>query len=889
MALSWQDIETDKLSPMMQQYVAEKQRRPDCLLFFRLGDFYEMFFDDAVTASRELELTLTSRDCGLAERAPMAGVPHHSAEQYISRLTEKGYKIAICEQMEDPALAKGIVRREVVRIVTPGTVTDLSKVDERENNYLMAVCQQGPAYGIASADLTTGDFTGTQLLTGMTEAHVYDEIHRIKPAELLCNPTFFVSELADTLRSEHFYLTKLPEERFNKAAYADILPQAEFNQELLQAAAAALLYYIEDTQKQLPDHMKHLEVYEISQYMILGHSARRNLELVETLRDRKKKGSLLWVIDHCKTAMGSRLLRRWLEQPLIYPAEIEYRLDAVEALKEGFILRQELREGLSGMNDLQRLVGKLVLGNLNARDLASVMRSLAKIPALMDRLQAAPSPILQKLGQSLDPLEELTATLEKGLAEELPITLHEGGLIREGFDSVVDEYREAHEKGSEWILNLEAKEREATGIKNLKVGYNRVFGYYLEVTKSNLSLVPERYSPRQTLSNSQRYTVPELKAMEDKILNAERNLLDREYEVFCQLRDMTKAAAEIITHDAAVLAELDCFLSLAEVAERNHYVRPQITMERVIEIKAGRHAVVEKMLDSGAFVANDTSMDSGERRMILLTGPNMSGKSTYMRQIAQMVILAQMGAFVPADEAVIGICDQIFTRIGASDDLAGGQSTFMVEMSEVAHILQNATPDSLLILDEIGRGTSTYDGLSIAWAVIEHIADANILGARTLFATHYHELTDLEGLVPGIVNLHVAVQKREGERDIRFLHHIEAGAADESYGVEVARLAGVSDEVVERANDILYKLEQEGRGQAKRRVKPAVKVMEGQMDLFSSSLLLRQHDHIMERLSELDAQNMTPLEALREIYELSREAKQLTARKGGGNAYDQNT
>lgn len=880
MALSFADVERDKLSPMMQQYVAEKEKRPDCLLFFRLGDFYEMFFDDAITASRELELTLTSRDCGLQERAPMAGVPHHAAEQYISRLTDKGYKVAVCEQMEDPALAKGIVKREVIRIVTPGTVTDLGKVDERKNNFLMSVFQAGPSYGLAAADLTTGDFQGTQLLTGATAAHLYDEIHRIKPAELLCNPLFFTSELANQLRQEQFYLTRLPQEDFTPERYRDILPEPQFNEDLLQSAAGALLYYIEDTQKQLPDHMKHLEIYEISQFMLIGHSARRNLELTETLRDRKKRGSLLWVIDQCKTAMGSRLLRRWLEQPLLHPVDIERRLDAVEALYKAFILRQELRDLLTGMNDLQRLVGKLTLGTLNARDLAAMQRSLAKLPALLERLRASDSPILLRLADEADPLEELADTLAKGLADDLPITLHEGGLIREGFDKAVDEYREAHEKGSDWILALEAKEKEATGIKNLKVGYNRVFGYYLEVTKSNLSLVPDRYSPRQTLTNSQRYTVPELKEMEDKILSAERNLLEREYEVFCNLRDLTKAEAETISRDAAILAELDCYLSLAEVAERNRYVRPVLSLERKLEIKAGRHAVVEKMLESGAFVANDASLDGSGQRLILLTGPNMSGKSTYMRQIAQMVILAQMGSFVPADEAVIGVCDQIFTRIGASDDLAGGQSTFMVEMSEVAHILKNATPDSLLILDEIGRGTSTYDGLSIAWAVIEHIANQNILGARTLFATHYHELTDLEGLIPGIRNYHVAVQRRDGEREIRFLHHIEPGAADESYGVEVARLAGVSPSVVERADEILYKLEQEGRGQAKRRVKPSMKVMEGQMDLFSSSLALRQHDHIMDALCEMDVQNMTPLEALQKLYDLSREAKQLNARKG---------
>lgn len=880
MALRFEDIDRNDLSPMMQQYVAEKEKRPDCLLFFRLGDFYEMFFDDAVTVSRELELTLTSRDCGLEERAPMAGVPYHAAEQYISRLTEKGYKVAVCEQMEDPAQAKGIVKREVIRIVTPGTVTDLSKVDERKNNYLAAVYQIGIFYGLAAADLTTGDFQATQLLTGLTEVHLYDELCRIKPAEILCNPEFFASEMADRLRKENFYLTSLSHEHFSAKAYQDILPKPELNKDLLLAAASALLYYIEDTQKQLPSHMKNLEIYAISQFMHIGHSAARNLELTETIRDRRKKGSLLWVLDHCKTAMGSRLLRRWLEQPLLHPAEINHRLDQVEALYSAFILRQELREILNGMNDLQRLVSKLTLGNLNARDLAAMLRSLEKLPALKERLASAESPEIRAMAQRIDLLSDLSDTLKRGLADDLPIGLHDGGLIREGFDAEVDAYREAHEKGSSWILDLEAREREATGIKNLKVGYNRVFGYYLEVTKSNLAMVPEHYSPRQTLTNSQRYTIPELKEMEDKILHAERNLLEREYEVFCNLRDLTKAEGETISADAALLAELDCYLSLAEVAERNRYVRPEICLERVLDIKAGRHAVVEKMLDSGSFVANDAYLDNKEQRLILLTGPNMSGKSTYMRQIAQTVILAQMGSFVPADYAKIGICDQIFTRIGASDDLAGGQSTFMVEMTEVSHILQNATPASLLILDEIGRGTSTYDGLSIAWAVIEHIADHAILGARTLFATHYHELTDLEGLIPGIKNLHVAVRKREGEKDICFLHHIEEGAADESYGVEVARLAGVPDEVVKRADDILYKLEQEGRGQAKRRVKPSPKVMEGQMDLFSSSMVLRQHDHIMETLAELDLNKMSMLEVYRELDNLSKEARQLLARKG---------
>lgn len=873
------DVDKDSLSPMMQQYVTEKEKRPDCLLFFRMGDFYEMFFDDAVTASKALELTLTSRDCGLDERAPMAGVPHHAADNYIARLLEQGYKVAVCEQMEDPAQAKGLVRREVIRVITPGTVTDLQNVDEKKNNFLVSVFKLGSCYGLAAADLTTGDFQATQLVTGLTDVHLYDEIHRLHPAELLGNPAFLDSPVAEALKLEQFFLTRLPEEGFDHHKYDAYFPASPLNQDLLRQAASGILYYVEDTQKQVPVHLQKISLYEIQQFMNIGYNARRNLEITETLRDRKKRGSLLWVIDHCKTSMGSRMLRRWLEQPLLLAPEIERRLDAVEELKNAFILRQELREMLDGMNDLQRLAGKLTMGQVNARDLAAMTRSLAKIPALKERVQTCKTAALHKTGVQLDPLTDLVDTLRRALADELPITIRDGGMIRDGFDALVDEYRETNDKGSKWILELEQREREATGIRNLKIGYNRVFGYFVEVTKSNISLVPEHYNRRQTLTNAERYILPELKEMEDKILGAQQKLINREYDVFVLLREAALDQAEIIAENAGLLAELDCWLSLAEVAERNRFVRPELTLERVLDIKAGRHPVVEKLLDSGAFVANDALLDAGEQRFILLTGPNMSGKSTYMRQIAQIVILTQMGSFVPADSAKIGICDQIFTRIGASDDLGSGQSTFMVEMSEVSYILKNATPDSLLILDEIGRGTSTYDGLSIAWAVMEHIANRKILGARTLFATHYHELTDLEGLVQGIRNFHVAVQKREGEKEIRFLHHIEPGPADESYGVEVARLAGVDVQVVDRANEILYKLEQENQGQAKRRLKPSPKVMDGQMDLFSSSLALRQNDHIMDELATLDVQNMTPLDALRKLYDMSLEAKKLQQHK----------
>ena len=875
MALSYKDINNylDKLSPMMKQYMDAKNERPDSILFFRLGDFYEMFFDDAILVSKELELTLTSRECGLEEKAPMAGVPHHAAEAYIERLVDRGYKVAICEQVEDAAEAKGIVKREIVRIVTPGTVTDIASIDETKNNYLMAIYQLGTAFGIANIDITSGEFEGTDIIQGDTTVKVYNEIKRLDPAEIITNRKFLDSDLAPQLEHENYYVTLVTDEHFITGAYEDYIPEEAHTREVLARAASGLLYYIEDTQKEIPEHIAPMQKYELQEYMVLGASARSNLELTQTFRDRKKRGSLLWVLDQCETAMGSRMLRKWLEQPLLDATRIAQRLDAVEEFNDSFILRQELKEVLSGMSDISRLSGKLSMRQLNARELQALAKTLGKIPAIMHLAEQSDSAALKDISKRLDPLSDLVATLDAALLDELPITIQDGGLIKTGFDDVVDENRELSEHGSDWILNFEQEEKAKHGIKNLKVGFNRIFGYYLEVTRSNYDLVPEHYVRKQTLANSERFIVPELKEMEDKILGAKQRLETREYEVFIQLRSATAEYVEVIQRNADLLASLDALVSLAEVAEKNNYVRPEISLEPVIEIKDGRHPVVEKTLKQEEFVANATTMGP-DAEIILLTGPNMSGKSTYMRQVAQIVIMAQMGSFVPASSAKLGIVDQIFTRIGASDDLSSGQSTFMVEMTEVAYILNNASKNSLLILDEIGRGTSTYDGLAIAWAVIERAANQNILGARTLFATHYHELTELEKSIDNIKNYHVAVEKEDKESDIKFLHKIERGPTDQSYGIEVAKLAGVPSSVFNRAYEILYSLELDGKmTTSKSRTKKTV--MEGQIDLFSSSLALQQNNEIMDKLENLDVQNMTPMDALQALYNLSEEAKKL--------------
>ncbi|NJP39968.1 DNA mismatch repair protein MutS [Oscillospiraceae bacterium HV4-5-C5C] len=857
----------DQLSPMMMQYVAQKQKRPDCLLFFRLGDFYELFFDDAVLASKELEITLTSRDCGQAERAPMCGVPYHAAESYISKLISKNYKIAICEQMEDPALAKGLVKRDVIRVITPGTVTDTRSLNEGENNFIVSVFQKSAYYGLAACDITTGTFEADYYAAGAAAEKLADAVALYHPAELICNQTFAASPLASQLQLRASYAVSVrPDEDFSPAGYQDYLDIGENSQALWGEAAAGLLAYIKDTQQQIPPHLHRLHLTHAEPFMMLDQAARRNLELTETLRDHKRRGSLLWTLDKCQTAMGSRLLRRWVEQPLLDPHDINRRLDAVAELAGQFIARQELRDILNGMYDIERLSAKVAMGQVNPHDLLQLAAALNKMPALKRQLAEAGSAYLKALDQSINPLPDCADLLTRALDPDAPVTLHDGGIIRAGYSTEVDQLRELATNGNQWILDLESREKAQTGIKNLKVGYNKVFGYYLEVSKGNLPLVPDRYLRKQTLVNCERFITEELKGMEDSILSARQRSLDLEYQTFVQLREQIKLQADILLQTSSAVAQLDVLQSLAETADRENYVRPLVDRSAELEIKEGRHPVVEKMLPAGAFVPNDCDLNQSDACLLLLTGPNMAGKSTYMRQTALIVLLAQMGSFVPAKSAHIGVTDRIFTRIGASDDLAGGDSTFMVEMKEIAHILNTATRSSLLILDEIGRGTSTYDGLSIAWAIVEALTEQQHYGCRTLFATHYHELVDLEKTLPGLVNYHSAVQ--QSGQDILFLHRILPGGSDESYGIEVARLAGVPQTVVSRARDLLRTLEEANSGRSKLRIRKQAKQLQGQQDLFSTSLQLRDYDRVIEALQKTDPQTLTPLDALNRLNDL---------------------
>lgn len=872
-------IDKEKLSPMMQQYIEQKEQWPDCLLFFRLGDFYELFFDDALIAAKELEIALTSRDCGMEERAPMCGVPYHSADSRINRLLERNYKVAICEQVEDPATAKGLVRREIVRVITPGTVTDLASLDEKKNNYLLGIYQLSDYFGLAATDYTTGDFFATFLAVGAKVEKLFDEVERYKPSEIICNDTFIESGYAKKLEARYpAVITVLDDSAFDYDAWPKYITETEPSKVMWGHAAAGVLSYIQKTQQTIPEHLQAVEVYTVTDYLHLDATARRNLELTETIQEKSRRGSLLWTLDRTCTAMGSRMLRSWVEQPLLNPHDINQRLDAVGELKERFIERQELRDGLQGMSDIIRLNGKLAMGTVNARDLLSLSNALQKLPHIKNILASFNTNLLLFVQERLDPMQELTDLLVAAIEPDAPITLKEGNLIRSGFDETVDELREADRNGKQWLLDLEAGEREATGIKNLKVKHNSVFGYFIEVTKSYYDQVPEHYIRKQTLVNSERFFTEELKSMEGKILGAAQRLVDIEYELFTQIREKVKEQNSVLAEIGDALSTIDALQSLAEQADRGQYCKPIVDHSDQLIIKEGRHPVVEKMLGPGEFVPNHTTMDMQDNRIMLITGPNMSGKSTYMRQVAQIVLLAQMGSFVPAEEAHIGIVDAIYTRIGASDNLAAGDSTFMVEMKEVAAIMREATDRSLLILDEIGRGTSTYDGLSIAWAVIEEIADPVKLGCRTLFATHYHELTDLEGVVHGIRNYHVTVD--EQQEDIVFLHKIEAGGTDESYGIEVAKLAGVPFSVVERAREILTMLENANEGKAKLRIRKHARPMDGQIDLFSSSLALRQYDAVIDELKALDVQKMTPLDALNKLYELSKEAKGID-QKGG--------
>lgn len=878
-----------ELTPMMKQYMETKSQYQDCILFYRLGDFYEMFFEDALTASRELEITLTGKNCGQEEKAPMCGVPYHAVEGYLNRLVAKGYKVAICEQVEDPKTTKGIVKREVVRIVTPGTNLDTQALDETKNIYIMCIVYIADRYGVSVADISTGDYFVTEI---PDSAKLLDEIYRFSPSEIICNEAFYMSgvdmdgmkdRLGITIYSlESWYFDdevcrKKLLEHFEVSSFAG-LGLADYDCGII--SAGALLQYLLETQKNSLSNLTHITPYAAGKFMMIDSSTRRNLELCETLREKQKRGSLLWVLDKTKTAMGARTLRKYVEQPLIDKTEIIRRLDAVQELKEQAISREEIREYLSPVYDLERLITKIAYGSANPRDLTAFRSSLEMLPALLYILQEMKAELLKDLAVDLDPLEDLCILVKKAIREDPPIAMKEGNIINDGYNEEVDKLRRAKSDGKDWLAKLENDEREKTGIKNLKIKYNKVFGYYLEVTNSYKEMVPEYYTRKQTLANAERYITPELKELEDMILGAEDKLYALEYELYSEVRDLIASQIERIQKTAKAVAALDAFASLALVAERNNYVRPKINEKGVIDIKEGRHPVVERMIPNEMFISNDTYLDDKKHRISIITGPNMAGKSTYMRQTALIALMAQIGSFVPAKSANIGLSDRIFTRVGASDDLASGQSTFMVEMTEVANILRNATSKSLLILDEIGRGTSTFDGLSIAWAVIEYISDSRLLGAKTLFATHYHELTELEGKIDNVNNYCIAV-KEKGD-DIVFLRKIVKGGADKSYGIQVAKLAGVPELVIGRAKEIVEELSDEditarvSEIASKERVvkkKPKVKKYDdvdiAQMSLFDTV----KDDDVLEELKNLDVGNMTPIDALNTIYRLQNKLK----------------
>ena len=873
---------------MMQKYLETKEQNKDCILFYRLGDFYEMFFDDALIASKELELTLTGKNCGQEERAPMCGVPYHAVEGYLNKLVSKGYKVAICEQVEDPKFAKGLVKREVTRIVTPGTNIDMQALEESRNNYLMSIVYIADQYGISVADITTGDYFVTEV---STQRKLMDEIYKFAPTEIICNEAFFVCgiDLEELKYKLGVTIYSLEPWYFDDEACVKILKE-HFQVNSLDGfglkdyecgtiSAGSLMQYLYETQKNSLAHMRKLIPYNVSTYMLLDSSTRRNLELTETLRDKQKRGSLLWVLDKTKTAMGARALRSFVEQPLIEKQQINARLDAVSALKDQAIVREELREYLNPIYDLERLMSKISYKSANPRDLIAFANSLEMLPYIKQLLGEFKSGLLSELYEKLDPLEDVYKLIHDSIDEEPPITIKEGGIIRAGYHETIDSLRNAKTEGKNWLAQLEAEDRERTGIKNLRIKYNRVFGYYFEVTNSFKDLVPDDYIRKQTLTNAERYTTEKLKELEDTILNAEDKLFSLEYDIFCEIRDQIAAQVARVQETAKAIASIDAFASLAVVAERNHYCRPKINEKGVIEIKEGRHPVVENMIASDMFVANDTYLDNGNERISIITGPNMAGKSTYMRQTALIVLLAQIGSFVPAKAANIGIVDRIFTRVGASDDLASGQSTFMVEMTEVANILRNATAKSLLILDEIGRGTSTFDGLSIAWAVIEYISNPKLLGAKTLFATHYHELTELEGKLSAVSNYCIAV-KEQGD-NIVFLRKIVKGGADRSYGIQVAKLAGVPDMVIERAKELVEELSEnditasvksiaeESKGGKKAASKKLDEVDLAQMSLFDTV----KDDDIIRELKELDLNNLTPMDALNTLSQLQNKLK----------------
>ena len=861
-------------TPMMQHYLDMKEKYKDCILFYRLGDFYEMFFDDAINVSRELELTLTGKDCGKEERAPMCGIPFHAADTYIARLISKGYKVAICEQLEDPKFAKGMVKRDVIRVVTPGTVMEANLLEDKKNNYIMCIYKNGIYFGVTVCDITTGDLRTTEIKESNNFAVLLDEISKYSPAELVVNPMLFdCSEEMNKIKERFdIYVTRLEEKEFTDNYEAlsekykivddeDGTVENISNYMLSVASTNALFAYLLETQKNNLDHINKIIVYSTTKYMALDINARRNLEITEKLRDKSKKGTLLWVLDKSATAMGGRMIRRWLNNPLIDVKQINKRLDAVQELKDNIILRGDIADNLKKVYDMERLASKISYGSANGRDLISLKNSAKQLPEIKKILAGTKSAMLQELYSELDVLEDVYELIDKTIVEEPPVSVKEGGLIKVGYDEEIDKLKTATTDGKNWIIQLEAEEREKTGIKGLKVGFNKVFGYYIEVTKSNMSLVPDRYIRKQTLTNGERYITEELKNLENQILGAEEKVVNLEYNVFVEVRDKIEAQLERLQKSAGIVAMLDALCSFATIAEDQNYVRPTVDNNGVIDIKDGRHPVIEKILPSGSFVQNDTYLDKEENRLAIITGPNMAGKSTYMRQVALITLMAQVGSFVPASSATIGVVDKIFTRVGASDDLSMGQSTFMVEMMEVAQILKEATENSLVILDEIGRGTSTYDGLSIAWAVAEYISDKEKCGAKTLFATHYHELTGLENKLEGVKNYSVAV-KEKGE-DVIFLRKIVKGGTDESYGVHVAKLAGVPQVVTKRANEILKSIERKNVLNNKKIEKQEKGVAEGQLTMYNYKLAEIAHE-----LDKVDVNDITPIEALNTLVKI---------------------
>ena len=865
----------ENITPMMQQYLELKNQYKDCILFFRLGDFYEMFFEDALLASKELEITLTGRDCGLKERAPMCGIPYHAAEGYISKLVDKGYKVAIGEQVEDPSVSKGIVKRDVVKIITPGTLTESYMLEEKENNYIMSVYIDQETIGLAFADISTGELRTAEIGGDKVIEKLVDEIVKINPAEIIIN-TLDVNEKNLKLLFEgcvKSYITLLDPWVY-KESYCRSLVLNHFNVLSLEGlglneyrystiSTGALLEYLNRTQKNTLSHIVKPTYYLTEAYMLLDRSTRKNLELTETIRDKKRRGSLLWLLDKTNTAMGGRMLKKWLEEPLLDIEEIKMRLDGVDELINNTLVAEELQSMLSKIYDLERLIGRISMGNANARDLIALRNSLVELPEVKNQLQLLTVPMIAALYDQIDPLEEVVQLITNSIVDEPPSSIKEGGILKDYFSSDLDELRLIISDGKLWILSLEEQEKKATGIKSLKIGFNKVFGYYIEVTKSNLNHVPASYIRKQTLANAERYITPDLKEVEAKLLGAEDKINELEYILFQDIRERVKSYTGRIQKTAIAIATLDVLLSFAEISIQNNYCKPSIRKDDTIKIVRGRHPVVERMIQSNMFISNNTLLDKYDNRFSIITGPNMAGKSTYMRQVALIVLMAQVGCFVPAEEAIIGIVDRIFTRVGASDDLAQGHSTFMVEMNELANILHNATSDSLVILDEIGRGTSTYDGLSIAWAVVEYISSKELLGARTLFATHYHELTELEGILQGVKNYCITV--KESGDDIIFLRKIIRGSAEQSYGIQVANLAGIPTSITSRAKEILKQLEEHDINNKKKKTNPnpSKYSKEKQLDLFNYN-----NDLVINELQKINILEMTPMEAINTLYRL---------------------